>query len=433
MLKRKIYEKLINWKKNKGKQCLLVKGARQVGKTYIVDVFGKNEYKSYIHINFFEKSEYKDIFDGSLEPSEIYRKISLYVKGIKFIEKDTLIFLDEIQHCPNARTALKFLAEDNKYDVIASGSLLGLHYKEIISIPVGYEMQIEMYSLDFEEFLWASGVSEEVINGLKKYFDDKNKVEDFINEKYLSLFTDYMIVGGMPQVVNDFIVNKNYQRANEIQNSILNTYRDDIIKYAEGSMKQKILATFNSIPIQLAKEYTKFQYKTIEKNGNKRKYDTSIEWLIDAGIVKKCNNVSKPEIPLVAYNQIENFKVYMLDTGLLTCMYGFETQQLIRKDIFKTSAKGGIYENVVFEVLIKNGLNLKYYKTENNSQEIEFIFEKNGTIVPVEVKSKKGKTISLNNYIETYKPEIAYKIVNGNVGFERIKYTIPYYMLMYIK
>ena len=430
MLKRKLYEKLKYWKDNKGQECLLVKGARQVGKTFLIEKFGENEYKNFISINFYKNEDYKKIFEGSLEPNEIYNKMSLYVENFRIVDNDTLIFLDEIQFCPRARTALKFLAMDKKCDVIASGSMLGLHYKDIESIPVGYEKQIEMYSLDFEEFLWAIGVNDTAIDLINKMFEKGTKVEEGINEKYLEYINDYLIVGGMPEVVNEYIKNKNYQTTNGVQNKIIKSYRDDILKYADDVNKVKILKCFDSITLQLAKDNTKFQYKKIESNGTSRKYENSIEWLVDAGIVKKCHNVSKPEIPLKAFYELDYFKIYMNDIGLLTCMYGLQTQLNLKKNGIKNTGKGGIFENLVFDILNKKGRELYFYKNDSNTQEIEFLYENEDGIVPIEVKSKNGKTISLNNFIEKYNPKVAYKVIYGNQGIDGKKRTIPYYMLM---
>ena len=252
MLKRKFYYQLLEWKKTKKNECLLVNGARQIGKTFIIEQFGKDNYESYIYLNFIKNPELKNIFEGSLESNEVFKRISLYVPDCKFIEGNTLIFIDEIQISPKARTALKFLALDSRYDVIASGSLLGIHYnkskedKEIekeLSIPVGYEREVLMHSLDFEEFLWARGVSDKSIAILKEYFDKKEKVPagtesknwtDGLNEKYLSLLREYMVVGGMPEVVNKFLETSNYQEVHAAQQKIFKAYEDDIEQYAKN-------------------------------------------------------------------------------------------------------------------------------------------------------------------------------------------------------
>lgn len=442
MLRRKFYDVLLNWKRMKKNECLLVKGARQIGKTFIIDQFGKTEYSSYIYINFIESPEQKHIFEGSLEAKEIYKRISIYLPNINYVDNDTLIFIDEIQSCPRARTALKFLALDNRYDVIASGSLLGLHYNKLvemekeeefsISIPVGYEREIEMFSLDFEEFLWANGITENAINQLKEYFIEKKFIEEYINNRYLNFLRTFLIVGGMPEVVNNYLSSNNFQETFSTQQKILKAYEYDIEHYAKNIEKPKIKNCYYSIPRQLAKEYTKFQYKNIEKNGNARKYANSIEWLIDAGLVKKVNNLSVPLMPLAAYEKEEDFKIYVSDIGLLTSMFGYPIQTALYNNTLSGPAKGGIYENLVFDILIKNCKKLNYYKNQNNSQEIEFLYENENGVIPVEIKSSRGQTISLNEFIKDYNPQIAYKLISGNIGLVGKKLTLPLYMAMFL-
>lgn len=410
----------------------MVRGARQIGKTFIIEDFGKKHYASYIYLNFYQNPEHKKIFDGSLEAVEIYKKISLYVRNVSFIEGDTLIFLDEIQDCPNARTALKFLAIDDRYDVIASGSLLGLHYKEMASIPVGYERTLEMYSLDFEEFLWAVGKAPDAITALHEYFERKEKVDDGIHQQFMSLLREYLVVGGMPEVVNTFLKTNNYQEVYATQKKIMESYREDIKHYASATTRQKISDCYLSIPRQLAKEYTKFQYKVVSREGNARRYENCLNWLVDAGMIKLCVNVSTPQFPLVAYEKPEQFKVYVTDIGLLTSLYGYETQTALLKDTLVGPAKGGIYENLVFDMLMKRGMTLNNFKNDKNTQEIEFLFVQNGAVVPIEVKSKRGATVSLNTFITEYAPPYAYKLVAGNMGVSGTKITMPLYMAIFI-
>ena len=439
MLKRKFIETLKQWKNTKKRECLLVNGARQVGKTFIVDVFGRENYQSYIYLNLFKNPEYKQIFEGELEPTEIYKRISLLVKNVKFIEGDTLIFIDEIQACSKARTALKFLAMDDKYDIIASGSLLGLHYNKLnqenaneISIPVGYEREVEMHSLDFEEFLWATGVSESAIENLKEYYEQKKALPDSVKDLYQNKLREYLVVGGMPAVVNAFVETSNFQEAFKVQQKIFKAYEDDIQHYATNTERPKIRACYYSIPRQLAKEYSKFQYKTVEKNGNAKKYGNALDWLVDAGLIKRVHNVSLPEMPLRAYEQPENFKVYVTDIGLATHQFGFETQSALLRKELKGHAKGGIYENLIFDILHKRGLALNYYKNGENTQEIEFVFERSGEVVPVEVKSRNGLTTSMNEFIKKYSPTLAIKLIDGNVGVDGNKVSLPQFMAMFL-
>lgn len=439
MLKRKFTETLKQWKITKKRECLLVNGARQVGKTFIIDVFGRENYQSYVYLNLFKNPEYKQIFEGELEPTEIYKRISLLVKNVKFIEGDTLIFIDEIQACSKARTALKFLAMDDKYDIIASGSLLGLHYNKLnqenaneISIPVGYEREVEMHSLDFEEFLWATGVSESAIENLKEYYEQKKALPDSVKDLYQNKLREYLVVGGMPAVVNAFVETSNFQEAIKAQQKIFKAYEDDIQHYATNTERPKIRACYYSIPRQLAKEYSKFQYKTVEKNGSAKKYGNALDWLVDAGLIKRVHNVSLPEMPLRAYEQPENFKVYVTDVGLATHQFGFETQSALLRKELKGHAKGGIYENLIFDILHKRGLALNYYKNGENTQEIEFVFERSGEVVPVEVKSRNGLTTSMNEFIKRYSPTLAIKLIDGNVGVDGNKVSLPQFMAIFL-
>lgn len=431
MLKRKILNDLINWKNTKDKECLLVKGARQVGKTYVIEEFGKNYYDNYVYLNFFRNPNLKSIFEGSLEASEIYKKMSIYIPNFKLIP-NTLIFLDEIQECPNARTALKFLAIDNKYDVIASGSLLGISYKSVPSIPVGYERQLTMYSLDFEEFLWAIGFNENSISYIKEHFENHEKIENGINDEMFRKLREYIVVGGMPDVVNTFIETNNFSDVQKAQDKILFDYNDDIIKYAKNVEKPKIRKCYNSIPKQLAKENKKFQYSVVEKGSTSRKYADSVQWLVDANLVIPVYNVSNPILPLDAYSKEDYFKIYLNDIGLICAMYGFDIKAPILENSLSGSAKGGIYENLICDILTKRGYQLHFYKNDDNTQELEFLITQNSKIIPIEVKAGNSASVSLNNFIIKYKPPYAYKLITGNISVSKTKITLPLYMAMFI-
>lgn len=439
MLKRKIYDKFIEWKEMPERKALMVLGARQVGKTYAIRQFGKNEYQDFIEINFIKNPEYKDIFDGNLDADSIYRKMSAMIKNMKSNSDDMLIFLDEIQVCGNARTALKFLVEDGRYDIIASGSLLGLNYAEDgdeqvenpASIPVGYETYLTMYSLDFEEFLWAEGYGGEAIEVLKEYFENIEKIPKVINDKFEQLFREYIIVGGMPEVVNDYANNHDFTRVDKIQQRILRDYRFDISKHAKGAEKVKVNKCYDSIPVQLARELKKFKYSTVEKGQTRKKYGGSVQWLVDSSLVHPCYNVINAELPLVANAREDQFKLYINDTGLLMAMYGYDTKLAVMQNKIKGNAKGGIYENIIAESLVKQGYKLYYYKPDD-SNELEFIIEKNGEIVPIEVKAGNNATVSLNTFVEKYKSQLAYKLVTGNIGKNEEKVTIPHYMVLFI-
>ena len=432
MLKRKFYDKLLNWKNRNDHTCLLVKGARQIGKTFIIDLFGRENYKSYIYINFIEMPQTKDIFIGELSADEIYKRLTLVMPDVVYIKHDTLIFLDEIQECPNARTALKFLALDGRFDVVASGSLLGISYKEVSSIPVGYEEQVEMYSLDFEEFLWANGYDADKISVLREYFDKKEKVPDAVHEKMMSLLREYITVGGMPAVVNRFVETQHFGEVQAIQQMILDSYFDDISKYATGSEKPKVKNAYLSIPKQLAKENKKFQFSVVEKKATARKYENSIKWLRDASLVRICCNVSTPDFPLTAYEKENQYKLYTSDIGLLTAMYGFDMKKAVIDNTLKGNVKGGIYENLILDMMSKRGYKLNYYRTDNGSIEVEFLMTKDAQVIPVEVKAGNGSTISLNTLLAKDDIPYGYKLISGNVGVNDKKIVLPLYMAMFI-
>jgi predicted AAA+ superfamily ATPase len=433
LFKRKFMDTLIHWKNNKNKECLLVKGARQIGKTFIIREFAKQNYEVVVELNFALHPEHKDIFNGSLGADDIYEKLSLKFDDLKFILGKTLIFLDEIQDCGNARTALKSLAEDNKYDVIASGSMLGVSYKEIASIPVGYEHQAEMFAMDFEEFLWAMGWTSEKFNELKTYFDSGKHIPEVINDAMHKRMREYIIVGGMPEAVDKFISTKNFAEVYSQQMKIFNSYLDDIAKYATVSEKPKVRACYLSIPRQLAKENKKFQYSIVEKGGNGRKFDNSLNWLLDAGLIKFCNNVNLPEFPLASYTIGDYFKVYVTDIGILTAMHGFELKEQIFNNTFKGAAKGGIYENLIADILLKRKTPLLFYKKGENRQEIEFLLTTpKGEIVPLEVKAGNGATVSLDEFIREFNPPYALKLIGGNNGNDGKRRTLPLYMALFI-
>lgn len=434
MLKRKFYNKLLDWKKKANKKPLFVRGARQIGKTYIIDYFGKTNYSSYIYINFLENSEYKRIFDGALDAATIYSRMSLMIQSTRFTKNDTLIFLDEIQECGNARTALKFLAQDARYDIVVSGSLLGVQYKNVKSIPVGYEEPVTMHSLDFEEFLWAKGYSQEHISALQDSFLERRKVDDFINDVMHKELREYMVIGGMPAVVQQFIEKRNFAEADEIQRQIVSDYLDDIMNYASEVEKPKIRNCFLSIPRQLARENEnrKFKYAEVEKGVGARKYINSVEWLRDASMAEMAHNLTAPLFPLSAYEDESAFKLYLSDIGLLTSLYGFETKAAIINQTISGSVKGALYENLIATGIVRRGYALRYLQDRRIPMEVEFLLEKKGKVVPVEVKASNASTASLNGLLERDDIEFGYKFTSGNVGVAGKKITLPHYMMMFI-
>lgn len=431
MLKRKIYQSLIEWKKQTEKMCLVVKGARQVGKTFIIDKFARENYENYVYINFDENPGYKVIFDGDLDVNNLIKQISLRVPNVSLVPHKTIIFLDEIQNCPNARTALKFLALDKRFDVIASVSLLGINYKEVESFPVGYTEQLEMYSLDFEEFLWANGIEEQSILDVKEFFDKKEVVPQAMHERMMELFKEYIVVGGMPRVVNDFVKNHNFANVLKIQKAIISDYEDDIAKYADGSEKAKARACFLSIPKHLSKDYKKFRYSLVMPSGSSRKYAGSLMWLYDAGIINFCHNLEIPQLPLEGNSKSDTFKVYMRDTGLLVAMLDEGTQE----DIIDGNLgiyKGAIYENIIGDILAKKGKKL-YYFEYNSTLEVDFFIRYERVITAIEVKSSgNSKSKSLETLMEKYGVKKGIKLAPSNYGKKGEIDIFPIYMAMFL-
>lgn len=432
MLKRKIIKDLLNWKETHKNNCLLVTGARQVGKTFIIKKFAEENYESIIYINFIEMPSHKEIFDGNLDVETIIKQITLRIPNVNIIPKKTILFLDEIQTCENAITALKFLALDNRFDCIASGSLLGVSYKRVSSFPVGYIERLEMNSLDFEEFCWANGTNDEAIGYLKEYFDKKESIPDSIHNRMMELFKEYIVVGGMPRVVNEFITSHNFGTVLKLQRNIVEDYKDDIVKYATNLDKSRIRECFNSVPKHLAQENKKFRYNLVEKNGTSKKYFGALEWLYDAGIINFCYNLSKPESPLEGYAKEDVFKVYMKDTGLLVSMLEEGTGLEIIKGNLGIY-KGAIYENIIADIFGKQGKKL-YYFEHNSTLEVDFIIKFNNKITAIEVKSADNtKSKSLNSLIENWHLEQGIKLSSKNLGTSTPKVIhLPLYMSIFL-
>ena len=433
MLKRKISKTLTEWKSREGRKPLVIKGVRQCGKTCSVMLFAEENYKHVIYLNFFEHPDYVSIFSGSLKVDDLTMYISaLLGTDAVFEAGNTIIILDEIQHCPNARTALKFFKLDGRYDVIATGSLLGVsgYGDETVSIPVGFEEIIEMYPLDFEEFLWANAIDNAVIDTLKKCLDDLKPVPEPIHLRMKELILQYTVVGGMPEVVQRFIDTKQISQTLALQKNILDEYRDDMVKYAPGKGKARIRECFDSIPKQLAKENKKFQYSVIQKKGSSELYQGALKWIEDAGIIRRCYNLTITELPLDGNAIPEIFKVYMADTGLFTAMLEEGTQY----DILKGNLhgyKGAIFENLIADILGKKGRKL-YYFHKDSGLEIDFVIRRNGEAVLLEVKASSGNAKSVKtvlNHPEKYHVSTAVKFGNDyNIGYENSILTLPAYM-----
>lgn len=435
MLKRKMLDTLRAWKASHKSECLLINGARQVGKSYVVNVFGREEYESFVSLDLVRNPEQKEIFAGSLDPNEIASRISLYVPGARLLPGRTLIFIDEIQECPQARSAFKYLAQDGRFDVIGSGSLLGIRFRgleDAPSLPVGYERQITMRPLDFEEFLWARGYQPEAVDVLRGYFERLEPVPAGINERMMRLLREYLAIGGMPAVVQSFVEGADFGRAHDTQLQLHALYLDDIAKCAPSAERVKARSCYSSLPRQLAKENTRFSYATVESRGRARKFEGSIDWLEGAEMVQRCPAVSAPAFPLVAYEQGERFRLYANDTGLLMAMYDFSMKASVVDNTLTGSMKGGLYENLVAGMLTAHNVPLRYWTSSDSKHEIEFLVDWEGSVVPVEVKAGRGSTASLNALLEREDIVLGYKLVDGNVGRDGKKVTLPLYMAMFL-
>ena len=432
MLKRKIEQALTDWKNTPNHSPLIIKGCRQCGKTYSVRDFAKKNYKHEVYLNFFKNPSYISIFDGSLEIDNLIMMMSaLLGPSAVFKPRETVIILDEIQDCPEARTALKFFREDGRFDVIGTGSLLGVkgYGKQPKSIPVGSETVIEMHPLDFEEFLWANGITSQVIDVLKKCFDEEKPVPEALHEKMRQLILQYTVVGGMPEVVDMFVKTKQMNSVLALQRDIVRSYEDDMVKYADDKDKPLIKECFQSIPKQLSKENKKFQYSVVKKGGTASKFQGSIQWIEDAGIIARCYNLDLPELPLDGNAIDDVFKVYMQDTGLFVSMLEDGTQfDILQGNLY--GYKGAIFENLMADIFTKMGRKLYYYH-KDSGLEIDFVIRYKGSATLIEVKATTGNTKSTKTILshpEKYHVAGAIKLGDYNVGRNEKILTIPIYM-----
>lgn len=435
-LKRKIDEYLINWKNSKDKMPLIIKGARQIGKTESIENFAKNNYKNIVEINFALDKQYIDIFDNGFNVDTIIKNISFKNPEFKFVPGETLIFFDELQACINCATSLKAFNQDGRYDVICSGSLMGINYNEIESNSVGNKIDYNMYSMDFEEFLWAKGYREEQIEELYKSMLEVKPLTNIEYEVMMDNFKEYMVVGGMPAIVNKFITQKNYSGILEMQKQILLDYEEDITKYAKGLDQGKILSVYRKIPTFLGNENKKFQISKVQDGARSREYVGTVEWLDNAGIINISYCMQQPELPLGGNYNPDNFRLYFGDTGILIGSLDEEAQEDLRKNANFNTYKGAIYENVVGDMLVKEGYKLYFYKNEKGTIEMDFFIRDKDSLIPVEVKANDNATISLNTLIDSEKyKDIKYgiKLCNKNIGYNGKFYTFPYFLTFLLK
>ena len=427
-LSRKFDELLLRWFAQDRKLPLLVKGARQVGKTESIRHFAVGRYDSLVEINFVERPEFKAIVRDGYSETAIIRNITQIDPSLRFVEGRTLLFFDELQEFPEIATAFKFLAQGGHYDVIASGSLLGVQYKRIESLSVGYQSSTELRSLDFEEFLWACGYSREQLEDVYETLQAHRPFSDAVNDTYSRLFLDYCTLGGMPNVLKTYFTRNSFEGTLEIQRQIVADYRADIRKYAEGLDPVRIQSVFEDVPFQLAKENKKFQISKVAPGARNKDYWGCVEWLEQAGVVNVCSALDFPELPLKAHRDRAAYKLYMADTGLLLSQIDEEAQADVRVRRNLGTWKGGLFENIVAEALVKAGCDLAYFKRDNSTLEMDFFLRSGDCLVPIEVKSENARGKSLRTLIasDRYKDiRWGVKLVNGNVGFENQILTMP--------
>lgn len=446
MFKRKIMDELIKWKNSTGKKkALVIKGMRQIGKTYIVQAFAKENYENVVYINFKDNESAKKIFDGDFIVDRITVDISALITTARFVPEKTIIIFDEVQECANARASIKTFMLDGRYDVICTGSLLGIkgyNRKKGRGIPVGSERIIYMKPMDFEEFLWAKGISDAVLNEVKSCFIERRPVSETIHMSMLRYFREYICVGGMPYIVERFLSTNDMNVVLEEQRDIIDEFKDDFGKHLDENEREEVDLTllgrinrvFDVIPAQLAKENKKFTYSLLEKKGRSETYQAAIQWLYDAGIINICYNLSNISLPLEG-NKIDNiFKIYMQDSGLFIAMLENGTASKILSGELG-AYKGAIYENIIADCFSKMARPLYYYHKESGL-EIDFITSVNSEPTLVEVKATTGNTKSSNTILKNksqYGVNFCIKLSSNNVGFENEKLTIPYYMAHLLK
>lgn len=439
MLKREADQKLQDFCSSSSHKCLVVRGARQVGKTWSVRKLGNSDlFDSFIEVNFLEQPDLKEIFSGSLDVNSLLLNFSVYMPGHEFIPGRTLLFLDEIQECPEAITSLKFWAEDGRFRVIASGSMMGIDYNRPSSYPVGSVEYLNMKSLGFREFLWALGIKEQVISVLENCCINGTPVPDAIHGQMMKYLRLYMTVGGMPEVVQLYVDQNNMQKVDELQRALLEDYRNDIAHYAPPAVKIKAEQCYFSLSDQLGKENHKFQYSVVEHGGTKRKFGNALDWLYSADLVIACHKVSCVESPLEAFASEDDFRLYPSDIGMLTAMYDYSLKQMLIAEADRTNAKLGQAKGAMYEALIACMLNHKenrklfYYKNDTTKTEIEFLLSSPQGVIPVEVKAGNNRSKSLDRILKKTDIPYGYKLVSGNVGFAEKKRTMPLYMAMFL-
>lgn len=435
-LKRKLDSFLNQWKKSEDKKPLIIKGARQIGKTMSVEHFAIENYKSFININFVSEPQYKTIIRDGYTAEAITKNISMLSPKHKFIEGETLIFFDELQEFPEIATSLKFFKLDGRYDVICSGSLLGIHYKRIESNSVGHKIDYTLHSMDFEEFLWAKGYEESVIEDMYRHIIERTPFSELEHTVFMNLFMDYCILGGMPSVIDTHINSGIFEGILDMQRQLVLDYQEDVRKYVVGVEQTRILNVFNRIPVQLGQDNKKFQISKVAPNAKTKDYWGCIEWLADAGFVNICKCLNFPELPLKGNADDDKYKIYFADNGLLVALLDDEAQDDLRVNQNLGTYKGALYENIVAEAIKKSGGDLFYYKRQDSTLEEDFFMRTKHNLVPIEVKATNGNSKSLQTLINSDKyGDISWgiKLIKGNVGYANNILTLPYFCAFLLK
>ena len=435
-LKRKFDQWLQKWHANPDRKPLLVKGARQVGKTESIRHFAETAYDNFIEVNFVFQPEFKQITSEGYKAESVVKRMSALDPILRFVPKKTLIFFDEIQEFPDIATSFKSFKMDGRYDIVSSGSMLGIHYKQIASLPVGYKTDYDLSSLDFEEFLWACGYDEEFVEEIFSHIVERSPFDEMTLDIMERRFLDYCALGGMPEILRNYFERGTFEGSSSLQRELFLAYRDDVRKYADGVDQTRILNVLDHVAQQLAKENKKFQISKVAKDARFRDYRGCVDWLKDAGVVNICHAMSFPELPIGGNQSEDKFKIYLADSGLLLGQLDDESQRDFRANRNLGTYKGGLFENIVGEALAKSGAPLVYYKREDSTLEMDFLLRDAEHLVPVEVKAGSARAKSIRTMIESdHYPDICWgiKLARGNVGFDNGILTLPHWSAFLLK
>ena len=430
MLRRKIDQFLSEWKARPDHNPLLVYGARQIGKTTAIHQFAVSNFECVIEIDFKKQPEFKRIFQQGYMPDDVLKMISVLNPNWKAVPHKTIIFFDEVQDCPDATTCFKAFKEDGRYEVIASGSMLGVQYQSVNLNPVGFKERYQMFSMDFEEFLWAKGYSDAQIEEWYSNLLSLKPLNLLVHETLSRLFKEYLFVGGMPKAVATFVEEGNYFNVFPIQKQLALDYEDDIIQYVEGLNVAKVKTIYRSITPQLAKDNHKFQITKLPHKPRSRDYEGVYSWLVDAGIINASYNLSELSIPLSSYVDSSHYRLYYADHSLFIATMDEESKEDLLANGNLEIYSGALYESVVSSSLVRQDIKPYFFKNQDSTIELDFVVRAKNMIVPIEVKKKRGRSISLSSVLNGKTPSIRYgiKLSLNNIGFDGDIITMPYYL-----